>query len=89
MSPDPLTVTGATAVTEIAGMLRRYGIRHLAVVEHDRLVGMLSDRDVPDRIADDARHHVVAPARRPTRGPRRARCPDAAVQAHQRIARRR
>jgi acetoin utilization protein AcuB len=44
MSPDPLTVTPSTPVREARGLLHRYGIRHLPVV--DRVVGVVSDRDV-------------------------------------------
>jgi acetoin utilization protein AcuB len=46
MTPQPLTVTPATSVLEARRLLRRYGIRHLPVVEHGRVVGMVSSRDV-------------------------------------------
>lgn len=46
MSPDPVTVTPSTHVAEARQLLDSYGVRHLPVVEHGRVVGMISDRDV-------------------------------------------
>lgn len=46
MSPDPKSVTSTTTVDEARGLLHYYGIRHLPVVDRDRVVGMVSDRDV-------------------------------------------
>lgn len=46
MSPDPVTVSGDTPVHEVRELLDYYGIRHLLVVDADRLLGVLSDRDV-------------------------------------------
>jgi CBS domain-containing protein len=46
MTPDPETVGPRTTVSEAWELMRERGIRHLPVVEHDALVGMLSDRDL-------------------------------------------
>lgn len=46
MSPDPVTISGDTTVQEARRLLDYYGIRHLLVVDADRLVGVISDRDV-------------------------------------------
>lgn len=46
MSPDPQCVAPTTTVEEARALLRRYGFRHLPVVDRDRLVGVISDRDV-------------------------------------------
>lgn len=46
MSPDPVTITRDTTVREARRLLRYYGIRHLVVVDDDRVVGVVSDRDV-------------------------------------------
>lgn len=46
MSPDPVTISGDTTVQEARRLLDYYGIRHLLVVDADRLVGVVSDRDV-------------------------------------------
>jgi acetoin utilization protein AcuB len=58
MSPDPVTVTPSTTIREARRLLRYYGVRHLPVVERDRVVGMLSDRDV--RIDDNALDLIAA-----------------------------
>ena len=46
MSPDPVTVTPRTTVSVARQLLSTYGFRHLPVVDGDRLVGIISDRDV-------------------------------------------
>jgi acetoin utilization protein AcuB len=46
MSPDPVAVAPTDTVREARMLLHRYGIRHLPVVERDRVVGVVSDRDV-------------------------------------------
>lgn len=46
MSPDPVTVTPSNDAREARRLLHRYGIRHLPVVDGERVVGMVSDRDV-------------------------------------------
>ncbi len=58
MSPDPITVRPSTSVREARRLLRYYGVRHLPVVERDRVVGMISDRDV--RIDDKALDLIAA-----------------------------
>lgn len=50
MSTAPVTVTPATPVGEARKLMRLRGVRHLPVVDGERVVGMLSDRDV--RITD-------------------------------------
>lgn len=46
MSRSPVTVTPATAVSEAKQVMERRRIRHLPVVERDRLVGIVTDRDI-------------------------------------------
>ena len=46
MTSDPLTVTPDTELMEARALLEEHGFRHLPVVDGDRLVGMVSDRDV-------------------------------------------
>lgn len=46
MSPDPVAIAPSTTVEEVRGLFHYYGIRHLPVVERDRVVGIVSDRDV-------------------------------------------
>ncbi len=46
MNPRPLTVAPETTLAEAKGIMDKYWIRHLIVVEGEALVGVLSDRDV-------------------------------------------
>ncbi len=46
MTPDPVSVTPRTSVAEARRLMQRHRIRHLPVVDHGRLVGIVSDRDV-------------------------------------------
>ena len=46
MSPDPVSVGATAPVSEARQLLHHYGFRHLPVVAHDRLLGVVSDRDV-------------------------------------------
>src|SRR5688500_16805515 len=46
MTPTVLTVNPQTRVSEIARLMRDEDIGALPVAEHDRLVGMVTDRDI-------------------------------------------
>ena len=46
MTPDPVTVTPHATVAEAWDLMRELEIRHVPVVEHGALVGMVSDRDL-------------------------------------------
>lgn len=46
MSRDVETVGPDMSLMEIQDVLRKHGFRHLLVVEDDKLVGVISDRDV-------------------------------------------
>lgn len=46
MTADPVTVTPQTSVLNARRILRAQGVRHLPVVDGDRVVGMLSDGDL-------------------------------------------
>lgn len=59
MSPDPVTVAPSDSVRDARRLLQHYGIRHLPVVERDRVVGVVSDRDV--RIDDVRLGQVASP----------------------------
>lgn len=63
MSPDPVSVSPETTVANARQMMAAETFRHLPVVADDRLIGILSDRDVA--ISDAAlraavRSHDVA-----------------------------
>lgn len=46
MSTDLMTVSPLETVADARRLLETQGIRHLPVVNHGRLIGMVSDRDV-------------------------------------------
>ncbi|NYT05393.1 MAG: CBS domain-containing protein [Methanomicrobiales archaeon] len=46
MTPDPITVSLQTTVSEAAGLLRKNRIGGLPVVEGDRIVGMVTESDI-------------------------------------------
>lgn len=52
MSRRPLTVSPETSVAEVAGLMRTREIRHVLVMEDERLVGIVSDRDVRGLLAE-------------------------------------
>ena len=53
MTPDVLTVTPATRTRECMALMSQKRIRHLPVVEGDKVVGMISIRDLMDDIIAD------------------------------------
>lgn len=46
MAPNPVTVATTTTLDQVLALLECYGFRHMPVVEQNRVVGMLSDRDL-------------------------------------------
>lgn len=46
MTPDPITVNSSASVPEALDLMLSKGFRHLPVMEGDRLVGMVSLRDL-------------------------------------------
>ena len=63
MSPDPVSVSPDTTVAEARELLESHGFRHLTVVSEDRLVGIISDRDVTISAAalrSAVRNHDIA-----------------------------
>jgi CBS domain-containing protein len=46
MTTRPVTVTTKATIAEALALMRDLDIRHVPVVEHGALVGMLSDRDL-------------------------------------------
>lgn len=58
MTPDPLVVEGEVSVAEAARLMNRHRVGGLPVVTGDRLVGLLTSRDVraahPNRLVLDA-----------------------------------
>lgn len=46
MKPQPLTVTATTNMWEAFQQMTKHGIRHLPVVEGEKLRGIISERDI-------------------------------------------
>lgn len=46
MTPKMITVTMDTTVEQCMALMKQYTVRHLPVVEHDQLAGLISMRDV-------------------------------------------
>lgn len=46
MTPEPVSISPKATVAEAIDLLREMEIRHLPVVHHGELVGMVSDRDL-------------------------------------------
>jgi len=46
MTPEPVTITPDTSVSEAQKLMKTRAIRHLPVVENGRLVGIFTDRDL-------------------------------------------
>lgn len=46
MTRDPVTVSPEAPVVQVAALMRAQGIRHVLVMDGERLAGIVSDRDV-------------------------------------------
>jgi CBS domain-containing protein len=55
MTPDPTTVPPETSVSEAAEQMAREDVGPLPVVENDRLVGIVTDRDLVVRVLAEGR----------------------------------
>ena len=59
-----ITIEPATPLRDARALMRRRGIRHLPVVDHHRLMGMLAERDIEradvSSIPEIARHDWAA-----------------------------
>ena len=58
MSSPVLTVTRASSVNECLELMSDKRIRHLPVVDGERVLGMLSIGDLVKAVIDDQRHHI-------------------------------
>lgn len=52
MTPNPVTITGEETVCDVMNLHAEKHFRHLPVVEHGQVVGMLSVRDIIGWLAD-------------------------------------
>lgn len=62
MQSTLVTVTPETTLPEALRLTRRRGIRHLPVVEHARLVGIVSDRDLKGAMDAPAMREIMTRA---------------------------
>lgn len=53
MTEEMYTVTTDTSVVECMALMMHYGIRHLPVVENEKLLGIISMRDVVGTVLDE------------------------------------
>jgi len=58
MTPNVTTVTRAPSVNSCLELMTERRIRHLPVVENERVLGMLSIGDLVKAVIDDQRHHI-------------------------------
>lgn len=58
MTADVLTTTGAETVNECMELMSSKGVRHLPVVEDERVIGMLSMRDLVQAIIADQQEEI-------------------------------
>jgi acetoin utilization protein AcuB len=53
MTPNPYAIGSRDTLAEARSMMQEHRIRHLPVVDEDRLVGIVSDRDLASCVTDD------------------------------------
>lgn len=62
-TPSPITATEDTSIDELNLIMSEHGIRHLPIVRGDKVVGIISDRDLRVvtglRLNDDTRVQAV------------------------------
>jgi CBS domain-containing protein len=54
MTADPRSIGASASVVEAARLMREQHIGSLPVTEDDRLVGMITDRDITTRVVDES-----------------------------------
>ncbi|MCC7403783.1 MAG: CBS domain-containing protein [Bdellovibrionales bacterium] len=59
MVRDPITIEANVSITDAQEIMRAWGMRHLPVVEGEKLVGMLSDRDIYRAMALKKTHDLT------------------------------
>ncbi|MCM2280595.1 MAG: CBS domain-containing protein [Bdellovibrionaceae bacterium] len=45
-TPNPITATESATVTELKSLMTKHGIRHVPIVKGERVIGLVSDRDL-------------------------------------------
>jgi CBS domain-containing protein len=55
MTANPTTVQGSTPVAEVARLMKNEDVGSVPIVEGDRLIGTITDRDITVRVVADAK----------------------------------
>lgn len=45
-TPNPITATAHSKVEELARVMKEHGIRHIPILQNDKVVGIVSERDL-------------------------------------------
>ncbi|MBK9294821.1 MAG: CBS domain-containing protein [Oligoflexia bacterium] len=45
-TPDPITASETTSIDELHTLMKEYGVRHLPILKSNKVVGVISDRDL-------------------------------------------
>ncbi len=59
MTADMMTVTEDTSLNQCMELMRKYKIRHLPVLDNDKMIGMVSMRDVVETIVSDQESMII------------------------------
>ncbi len=54
-TPSPITALESTSIEELVRLMNEHGVRHLPILRGDKVVGIVSDRDV--RVASGLNRH--------------------------------
>ncbi len=63
MTKDPASCGASETVTKVAGLMKQHDVGSVPVVESDRLVGIVTDRDIVLKVVADRRNPEQAPVR--------------------------
>ncbi len=63
MTKDPASCGASETVTKVAALMKQHDVGSVPVVESDRLVGIVTDRDIVLKVVADRRNPEQAPVR--------------------------
>lgn len=62
-TPDPITAVETTSIDDLILLMRKHDVRHLPIVRDERVVGIVSDRDVRVASGLNSREKMLIEAR--------------------------
>lgn len=62
-TPDPVTASEKTSLDEIIHLMKTHGVRHLPILRDNKVVGIISDRDVKVALGLNSREKMLIEAR--------------------------